>query len=68
MKKNVFSQQDNVPAHTSRIVVIKHYIHLKVLPHSLYFQDLTRSNYFLFSRHTKCLAGERFTVKAVTAS
>lgn len=64
----LFSQQDNVPAHTSRIVVIKYDIHFKVLPHTLYYYLLY---YFLFSRHTKCFAGERFTsngkVKAAIA-
>lgn len=53
---------DNAPAHTSQVVAAKlHDLRFEVLPHPPYSPDLAPSDYFLFPKLKKWLAGLKFT-------
>jgi histone-lysine N-methyltransferase SETMAR len=60
-KKKILFHQDNAPVHTSVIAMAKiNELKFELLPHTPYSPDLAPSDYFLFPKLKKWLAGKRF--------
>lgn len=54
--------QDNAPAHTSAISMVKiHELKFKLFPRAPYSPDIAPWNYFLFLNLKKWLGGRRFS-------
>ncbi|XP_011873175.1 PREDICTED: histone-lysine N-methyltransferase SETMAR-like [Vollenhovia emeryi] len=61
-KKKVIFHQDNARPHINAISMAKiHKLRYDLLPHPPYSPDLAPSDFYLFPRLTKFLAGERFS-------
>nr|XP_033783950.1 histone-lysine N-methyltransferase SETMAR-like [Geotrypetes seraphini] len=61
-KKTVLLHQDNAPAHTSTIVMVKlHELRFKLIPHPPYSPDLAPCDFFLFPNLKKWLSRKKFS-------